>query len=197
MKMFKIILCFFIILFLVACGNSEFMNLYSFTENYNRISNSNLSISDFYFQNPESPSFTAILGDYGNEVLLTLENENTDIIEKVSVSLAKEKNKTPTNEQLERYKEILRNVLATYCCYDKDSVEDIISAFSLNNNKTFEQIGELTLKKDNFYFVYYSNEIISQVIIYNTYLHKIEPTEKPVSKPYYAEDFIVKEKETP
>ena len=191
MKVFKIILCFFIILFLSACGNSEFMNLYAFTENYNKISDSNLSISDFYFQNPQSPIYTAILGNSENKILLTLENRESDIIDKVTVSIVKEK--APSAKQTELYRKILRDVLAAYCNYDGISSENIISAFGLNENETFIQTGELTLKKDNFYFVYYSTDIISQVMIFNTYLYKIDPTEKPVSKTYYAEDFIIKE----
>jgi hypothetical protein len=169
------------------------MNLYAFTEKYNKISDQYISIKDFYFSNPATSSYTAILGDEGNNVLLTLNSGETDIIETVTVSLIKEKNKIPTAQQLELYNKILKDSLLTYCDYNDTTANNIISAFSLNDQKSFIQNGELTLKKDNFYLVYYSTEMISQVMIYNTFLNNIAPTEKPVSKPYYAEDFIIKE----
>lgn len=194
MKIIKIVLCFFIILSFASCGKSEFMNLYAFTENYNEVSESKINLTDFYFQNPQNFSYTAVLGSSDNEVLLTLKSEKSDIIEEIEVSVVKSKTKSPDNIQIELFREILNNVLKAYCNYDDNKIKDIITSFKLDDYQTFIKQGELTLKKENFYFVYYSTELISQVKIYNTYLHKIEPTEKPVSKPYYGEDFIVKEK---
>lgn len=194
MKIIKIVLCFFIILSFASCGKSEFMNLYAFTENYNEVSESKINLTDFYFQNPQNFSYTAVLGSSDNEVLLTLKSEKSDIIEEIEVSVVKSKTKSPDNIQIELFMEILNNVLKAYCNYDDNKIKDIITSFKLDDYQTYIKQGELTLKKENFYFVYYSTELISQVKIYNTYLHKIEPTEKPVSKPYYGEDFIVKEK---
>lgn len=194
MKIIKIVLCFFIILSFASCGKSEFMNLYAFTENYNEVSESKINLTDFYFQNPQNFSYTAVLGSSDNEVLLTLKSEKSDIIEEIEVSVVKSKTKSPDNIQIELFREILNNVLKAYCNYDDNKIKDIITSFKLDDYQTYIKQGELTLKKENFYFVYYSTELISQVKIYNTYLHKIEPTEKPVSKPYYGEDFIVKEK---
>ena len=127
-------------------------------------------------------------------MLLTLKSEKSDIIEEIELSVVKSKTKSPDNIQIELFREILNNVLKAYCNYDDNKIKDIITSFKLDDYQTYIKQGELTLKKENFYFVYYSTELISQVKIYNTYLHKIEPTEKPVSKPYYGEDFIVKEK---
>lgn len=194
MKIIKIVLCFFIILSFASCGKSEFMNLYAFTENYNEVSESKINLTDFYFQNPQNFSYTAVLGSSDNEVLLTLKSEKSDIIEEIEVSVVKSKTKSPDNIQIELFMEILNNVLKAYCNYDDNKIKDIITSFKLDDYQTYIKQGELTLKKENFYFVYYSTELISQLKIYNTYLHKIEPTEKPVSKPYYGEDFIVKEK---
>jgi hypothetical protein len=197
MKPFKIIICFFILLSFASCGKSEFMNLYSFTEIYNKTSRESINISDFYFQPEDKHSYTAFLGDEVSEILLTLKSEETDIIEEIRLSLVKERSHSPAATQTDLFTRTLRNTLSAFCSYTKDETDNIISAFELDNPETFIREGELTLTAGNFHFVYYSTELISQVIIYNTYLHKIEATEKPVSKPYYAEDFIIKEKETP
>ena len=195
MKIIKIVLCFFIILSFAACGKSEFMNLYAFCENYNEISEKKLSISDFYFQSPNIPQYTAVLGNQNCEVLLSLESGESDIIEKVSLSLIKSKDIVPSESLIESFRSVLKDVLKAYCSYDEVTAKEIISSFSLYEYDTFIKEGELTLKRENFYFVYYSTQLISQFKIYNTYLHEIEATEKPISKPYYGEDFIIKEKE--
>ena len=192
MRIIKIVLCFLIILSFVSCGESEFMNLYAFTDNYNKTSESKLNISDFYFQNDQKGTYTAFLGDTGYEVLLTVKSEESDIIEEVQISIIKDKSAPPDNAQLVLFCNTLRNTLRAFCNYDTEQAETIISAFELNDNSTFAKEGELTLTQNNFHFVYYSTKLISQIMIYNTYLHKIEETEKPVSKPYYAEDFIIK-----
>ena len=197
MRPLKIIICFIILLSFVSCGKSEFMNLYSFTEHYNKTSSESISISDFCFQPDDKQCYTAFLGSEGAEILLTLKSEKTDIIEEIRLSLVKEQSRSPAISQTDLFIEILRNTLYAFCSYTEEETENIISAFELGNPQTFIKEGELTLTVGNFHFVYYSTELISQIMIYNTYLHKIEATEKPVSKPYYAEDFIIKEKETP
>ena len=195
--MFKISLCFFILWLFASCGNQEFYNILSFTDKYSEISDSTLNISDFSFIESDNTRYTAVLGSNNNEVLLTLKCSHSGNIEEADASLVKENGKIPTPEQADLFRMILINTLMTYCNYDNFSAKEILSALNLIDDTTLLKEGELTLKKGNFYFVYYSTSQISQVKIYNTYLKKIETTEKPVSRPYFAEDFIIKEKETP
>lgn len=197
MKMFKISLCFFILLIFASCGNHEFYNLSSFADKYSKVSDSSINISDFYFSELQNTEYTAVLGEDGYEILLTLKCDQSDNIEEINVSLIKEDEQTPKAKQCEFFRQTLINTLITYCNYDNYTANDILTSFNLTDDNTLTKEGELTLKKGNFYFVYYSTSQISQIKIYNTYLLKIEATEKPISKPYFAEDFIVKEKETP
>lgn len=197
MKVFKIILCFFIIISFVSCGTNEFYNISAFVDKYNKTGNPQIKISDFYFQSSKGNKYTAVFGNEGDEVLMTLKCSNSENIQEVNISIIKENNNFSSMQQSELFRNILLNTICTYCSYNTQTVSDIITDFKLTDDITLQKEGELTLKRDNFYFVYYSTKHISQFMIYNTYLHKIEATEKPVSKPYYAEDFIVKEKETP
>ena len=197
MKVFKISLCFLIILSFVSCGRNEFCNSYSFIDNYNKVSLQPIGPSDFIFNNPQSSQYTAVIGSINEEILLSLNCQSDDNIYEVKVSLVKNKTTSPNASQTDKFKEVVKNSLFAFCGFEEMQCEEIITSFELNNNETFYKEGELTLKRNNYYFVYYSTQIISQIMIYNTYLHEIEPTEKPVSKPYYAEDFIIKEKETP
>lgn len=193
MKIIRIVLCFLIILTFASCGKSEFMNLYAFTENYNKTADYKLNISDFAFKEGQKGIYTAFLGDVGNEILLTTKSKEDDTIEEIQMSLIKEKNAPPSYTQTDLFRNVLMNTISAFCSYEKDQTDNIISALTLYDNGSFLKNGELTLKQGNFYFVYYSTDLISQVMIYNTYLHKIEATEKPVSKPYFSEDFIIKE----
>lgn len=190
MKPFKIILCFLILLTVASCGKNELMNIFAFTEIYNEYSDDSISISDFYFQKGSENTCTAFVG---NGLLLTLKCDEDDSINEVRLSLVKDKSQTVTPQQTEDFSSILLNLICAYCSYNVSEAESVISALALNKNESFIKEGELTLKKDNFYFVYYSTSSISQIMIYNTYIYDVEVTDKPVSKPYYAEDFIIKE----
>ena len=77
-----------------------------------------------------------------------------------------------------------------YCSYDERTAKEIGDALGLGDNDTFRKKGELTLTRENFYFVYYSDDVTSQLTVYNTYCKKIEETSKPVSKPFYGENFV-------
>ena len=193
MKIIRIVLCFFIILTFASCGKNEFMNLYAFTESYNKAADNKLDISNFYFKKGQKGTYTTFLGDVGNEILLTAKSKNDDIIEEIQISLIKNKSSPPSDVQTALFRKVLINTIGAFCSYENKQADSIISALTLNDYNTFLKNGELTLKQGNFYFVYYSTDLICQVMIYNTYLHKIEATEKPVSKPYFAEDFIIKE----
>ena len=193
MKVFKISLCFFIILCFVSCGRNEFCNIYSFVDNYNSISPDKISVTNFYFDNPDSFQYTAVLGSQNEEITIEINTLPDASIEEIKISLIKNKATPPSQQQTDSFNKILKNSLYAYCGYSETECADIVNTFELNTNETYSKEGELTLKRDNFYFVYYSTDLISRLTISNTYLKVIEVTEKPVSKPYYAEDFIIKE----
>ena len=92
------------------------------------------------------------------------------------------------------FNSVINDVMTAYCGFDSSVV---INNFGLNSVDSLAKNGELTLRKDNYNFVYYSTSVISEFIIHNTYLKEIETTHKPESKPYFGEDFIIKDKETP
>ena len=193
MKMFRIVLCFLIIFTLSSCGKNELMSLSDFISSYNRISENDLMLSDFIIQNNPDIVYTAVLPDSSSDILLSMFQGNDNKIKSCRIALIKENGSVPTNEQMNNFNKTVINVLNSYCSYDEIKAQAITDSFYFDNAKTFRENGELTLETDNFYFVYYSTSIISQFTIHNTYVEKIEPTEKPVSRPYFGEDFVLKE----
>jgi hypothetical protein len=193
MRTLKLCLCFFLILLLTACSGGELKNLASFTDTYNHISGNELDLEDFFFVNGSEDTLRAFIGYNECKFILSVKEDDSGKIESIKLTLTKAEGTLPKNEVCDNFCKVLTHTLMAYCSYDEKSAGAVIDAFNLHIPDTLHKQGELTLKRDNFYFVYYSNEIACDVIIYNTYLHTPEPTEKPVSKPYYGEDFIEKD----
>ena len=192
MKALKLSLCFFIIFLLSACSDSQLKNLTSFIDNYNDLADDNLSVTDFFYYDACENTPRAFIGDNECKVILSLKEDENSKIESVKLTLPKGNSTLPKEKLRDIFCRVLTHTLKSYCSYDSEIASEILNSFELQNPETLYKQGELTLKRDNFYFVYYSNEVASEVIVYNTYIHTVEPTEKPVSRPYYGEDFIEK-----
>ena len=193
MKALKLSLCFLILLCLSACSDNQLKNLTSFVDSYNKISDNKLTTSDFFFINGSDDTLRAFVDSGENQIILSLKEDNNSKIEGVKLTLPKAEGTLPKNQEAEFFCRVLTCALKAYCSCDEETANEIIDAFGLNSPETYNKLGELTLQRDNYYFVYYSNEVASEVMIFNTYLHTIETTEKPVSRPYYGENLIEKD----
>ena len=193
MKALKICLCFFILLCLTACSNNQLKNLTYFIDSYNDISADKLSVGDFFIINGSEDTLRAFIGSNERQIILSLKEDNNSKIEGVKLTLPKAGGTLPKNQETEFFCRVLTCTLKAYCSYDDETAKEVVDALGLNSPETYDKLGELTMKRDNFYFIYYSNEVASEVMIYNTYLHTVETTDKPVSRPYYGENFIEKD----
>ena len=193
MKTLKLGLCFLIFLCLTACSDGELKNFTSFIDSYTEVADYSLSVEDFFFLDGSETTLRAFIDDDECQVMLSLNRAENGKIESLKLTLPKADSTLPRNKAREIFCRILTHIMMAYCSYDENTADEVINAFGLNEPETLYKQGELTLKRDNFYFIYYSNEVTSDVMIYNTYLHTVEATEKPVSKPYYGEDFIEKD----
>lgn len=193
MKALKFGLCFFILLSLTACTDGKLKNLTSFIDSYNHFAEEKLTIENFFFQNGSEDTLRAIIGTEEYKFILSLKEDKNSKIKSVKLSMPKTDNAHLKIETTEAFCRVLSHALMAYCSYNQSQANEVADAFALHNPETLYKQGELTMKKGNFYFVYYSDETSSEVMIYNTYLHTIEPTEKPVSRPYYGENFIEKD----
>ena len=190
MKALKLGLCFFLTVILTACSGGEFRSLSSFIDTYNRTSTEKLALTDFILT--DLGSYTAFVGE-DDVVLINLKESNNSKIESIKVIITKSPDTQPNESDIAAFREVLANSLIAYCSYERETANETIKAFALDVNETFYKKGELTLKKDNYYFVYYSDEVTNQLMIFNSYLTKIEETSKPVSRPFYGENFIEKD----
>lgn len=185
MKALKFGLCFFIIVSFSACSMGEFRNIISFIDSYNSCSDNTLSLSDFSFKDNE---YTAFLENY---IMLSLTEDENDKITLCRIVMPE--SEAQSSKTRDDFRKTLRDVIVSYCGFKTEEAEAVIEAFSLGDDEVFLKKGELTMRMDNFYFICYANEITFEMRIINTYLNETEPTEKPVSKPYYGENFIEKD----
>lgn len=190
MRVLKTSLCYFLLFLLCACSKGEFHDLSSFISSYNKTSENKISITDFIIN--KDGAYTSLIGEAEDGILLNLKEGVNGKIESIKVIITKAPDTLPKQTDISLFRKVLSDVLVAYCSYKRETVDEIINAFGLNSNSIFERNGELTLKRERFYFVYYSDDVTNQIIILNTYLTKIEETSKPVSKPYYGENFIEK-----
>ena len=188
MKALRLSLCFFLIFLFSACSKGEFRSLSSFINSYNETATDKLSFTDFIISADDT--YTAF--PCGN-VLLSLREDSSGKIKECKVVIAKHEGTLPKSEDTELFREVLTNALIGYCSYERETAEEILNSFDLGSNATFTEEGELTLHRDNYYFVYYSDKVTNQLTVFNTYLGKTEETSKPVSRPYYGENFVEKD----
>lgn len=172
---------------LSACAPVGHPNILLFTRRFSDISRKEISVSDFII----------IDGDYkhlfekdGFCVLLTAEKNEKEELLKIHLSFAKidenGKEKIPTDAETEFYKEKICQAMYAFTVKDEDQCRETAEKILPLKSEDFLKTGELTMDKDNFHLVYYSNKICCRFTVTNTYLEEIESTQKPVSVPLYG-----------
>ena len=178
MRYFKGFICLVSVLMLSACTQSQFMDLSGFIYNYNKVNDEKIDFTDFYIDEERGSTYTF----FGDGIILTLEAADGRITE-CRLSLPKldiKGNKSETyGKDIGLFRQVLTGTLRAYCHYDRYSAEEVLGLLSLSDDASFYKQGELTLKRGNFYFICYSDDITFQFRILNLYLTEVEPTKKP------------------
>ncbi len=174
---------------LTGCSKDEFMGISRFTDNMNSISadGEGISLSSYLIYN--GTYYLPFDEDRESVVMALKEGESGHIDEiRVTISKADENgNEKPVTEKGKAlFLEAFIKAVRAYSYFTPEEAEEIIKDMKMNYLSAFESEGEVTLKKENYYFVYYSVDIASTLMIFNTHLHSIEKTEKPESKPFFG-----------
>ena len=199
MRYLKVPLCLMMIILLSGCTKSRFMDLSGFVENYNTLGEENIALTDFIYRQGDDREYKLIK----DNILITLKQAPDRKIKECRVMLMKLDERGNVSESLSQDGEIfvaeVIKLLQAYCAYDRYTAEKLAGELSLVNGADLMKQGELTKKQDNFYIVYYSTSLVSQIMIYDTYLTEIETTKKPKttlaeekSHPSETDDFYKK-----
>ncbi len=196
----KTVLIFLVFLFLNGCAKEDIMDLYGFT---GRFTYSNISPTDFYSEKAEEGkvSYYTFFEKENPRVMLKLLCNNENKTEEIRIYLPKydenANNKIINAESINLFINVVSASAEAFTGYDKSTVEDIINQMRLYEKKSYENEGELTKIKNNFYFIYHSASLGSEFIIYNTYLKIIPETQKPESKPLYGDTTKIRTETVP
>lgn len=188
MKYIKIIIPFIALAFLVSCAKSNFIDLSVFTYNFNSQSETELNIEDFSFVLNESETEYSVVID---NMLLNITADSKGKINRIKLLISKiddnGNKKAITQNEAHLFYNLMADCVSAFCYFSKDDSFALLDEFSLSSAETFNQTGELCKDTDSFRLVYYSTELMSEMIVYNTALKETESTEKPESKPYFAD----------
>lgn len=186
---------------LTACSQSRFMDLSGFIYNFNRVSDEDIDFEDVYSYTDEGDGvFEIFIEDDSPSVVLKLITEN-DRIKQIRIAMAKVDTNgnsiTSSTENISDFTETVESAIRAFCAYDKEKARTLMNEFSLFDRATYNKQGELSKNEDNYSFVYYSDSLVCDLIISDTYLTETEKTEKPESKPAFGNTTNVRGETTP
>ena len=166
------------------------MDLGGFVNSYNSVAAEKLDYKSIYTYIDENETvFETFFGEDEPEIVLKL-IVNNDRINSVRIAMAKiDQNgnaKVPSSKTITDFIEAAKNAIQAFCGFDKSTAEALLTEFQLYDIESYNKKGELTKTQDSFYFLYYSDSIVCDMIITNTYLKETEKTEKPESKPAFG-----------
>lgn len=175
---------------LTACTQSRFMDLGGFVYNFNRVSDYEIVFEDVYIYNDDKDTvYEIFVGEEKPSVVLKLIDDKGRI-KQIRIAMAKvsEKGKTalPDAEAVSIFQKTAESTIRAWCNFEEEKAKALMNEFSLFKNETYTKQGELYKTEDKFSFVYYSDSLVCDLIISDTYLNEEENTEKPVSKPAYG-----------
>lgn len=174
---------------LCSCTRDRLMNILLFTDNLNSLYEADrYSLNDYVIIDGEHQ---LLLKENGFSFLLSLKQNDGGLIESLRVTLSKVnesgKKKAVTDKEALAFKKSVCNIITAYTYFSKDDAQKITDSLLPEKGAEYTKCGEVKLEKDNFTFIFYSNEIGCFFRASNAYLLKEEATEKPVSRPLYGE----------
>lgn len=186
---------------LTACSRNQFMDLSGFVYGFNRVSDEDIDFEDIYSYSDEGKTvFETFIEDDNPNVVMKL-IMNNDRIEEIRIAIAKiDENGTkimPSAKSITDFTETVKSSIISFCGLEKQTAQGLMTEFGLYNMENYKKEGELTKTQDSFYFVYFSDSLVCEMMIYNTYLLEIEKTEKPESKPAFGNTTNVRGETTP
>lgn len=184
-----------LILIFTACSQSQSVNLFQFTENFNRCEGyERIKMSDYLIKDRE---FTLFLKEDTSDQLLTVEETEEGQIKKIRLTVGKTddngKFRAVTDSEAQIYLKNAVNMLSAFSLSEKDVCEKALTGLIPLSGSAFSKTGELTSLWEHFSLVYYSNELCCQLWITDNYLQQPESTSKPVSRPLYGQTANIRE----
>ena len=189
----KRVICVFISVFMmfnfVACSENQFRNLVSFTEKFNKASDSFKVEYEDYITDGEN-TYSLFFPKESGDVLLSIKESEPDRIEQIRVLVGKYdtdgKEKQISQGEYNVFLSVAKSAVMAYTGYDESKTQGILNELTLYNYETIKKQGELNKTTEEFHFVFYSDSLVSMFTVTNNWLLPVSDTEKPESVPYFG-----------
>lgn len=179
---------FIIIMIFNGCTQGEFCNPELFAKRYRNLSGNEISPESFIgtdFEDKKLYLFEAAQTD-GITTLVKLFTDRQGRIAECRIVISKlDENGKPvllTSAAREAFFESSKNVASALSGEDKEKTADLLCELldieELSKTENVEKAAEHGSQR----YVYVSNEVVSEIVIYNKWLCKAEETQKPESK---------------
>lgn len=187
-----------------ACSETETLDMGTFVERYNKNSNVSLLFSDIIGTEKDNGGeysfFTVSNDENGKKILTKLFANKSKKLYECRIVAAKSDGKNKTAFSAKDRESFFSSALASFCAFSgfgEEKAKNALLSLELDKEGTFLKSGERTAQTDEYYLVSLSNDVAFEVIIYNTWLKKIEETEKPESKPLFEETTKIRTETVP
>lgn len=173
---------------LTGCTQGEFCNLELFSKRYGKLTGTEVNIEDFIGTEYENKKVYMLEAERTNnsKTLIKLFTDSDGRICECRVIISKtDENKSPlllTYDEKENFIEISRLVVCSVVNIEQEKVNEMLLKIITFNENTKSSAYEKTAQDENQRYVFLSNELVSELVIYNKWLCKAEETQKPESK---------------
>ncbi len=195
-----IIMIIFLCFVLSACRNTDFVNLSSFIDNYNTVSEqeNKIDFSSFVVDENENKQTVSFFPDGTDKMAVRLENDEFRQIGEARIVLRKADKNADRIELSEDDRNSFFNVCnkTAYAFSNGEITEIPAQIFPASVPDLFKE-SEKTKETGDYYFIYYSNSLVSEVIIRNNKLKQTETTNKPENKAPFAQMTQTRENTVP
>lgn len=171
-----------------GCSKKEYMNVLYFTDNLNS-QNEDLDVkmSDYYIK--DNIYTLPVKSENETVIMRLITDENSDIGE-IRVTLAKTDEKGKTRQINKNHRELyigtVKKALKAFTYCDDETAAKIAESMKLTGLAPYTSTGEITGRKDNYYFIVFSTDFSVSFTVKNIHISPVEKTEKPESRPAFG-----------
>ena len=174
--------------FLGGCTQGEFCNPELFAERYNELSVNEIRVEDYFGEDTKNGRVYVFEADEadGVKTVIRLFTDYQGRISECRIIISKlDENGKPVFVTSAAKTAFYEASVAAVCAFsgaNEEEVEKTLAELLAENELSEKKTVERTSALGSQWLVFLSNEVVSEVVIYNKWLFKIEETLKPESK---------------
>ena len=174
---------------LTACRNTDFINLASFTDNYNKVrpDGSKIDFSSFYSEMKDETEILSFFPFNTDNVAVRLITDSKKQIGEARIIIRKaDKNGNPISVSNIDFESFQTAASSTCSAFSNGEITDIPDKIVPKSISDLSADSEKTAESGSYYFIYRSNSLVSEIVIKNKWLSPVETTKKPENKEPFA-----------